>query len=555
MLGKLISSSKTLNGVYRAIVIEGEKDMSSSTSSVTSTATSNQTETPTEESSSQAETPTEPSTENSSENSTETPSSETATPEQTPTPSIAEPMNTKCARVYIPALHRTQMPFKLGADGSIEGTIFDSSATSTVPPEPTTNETAGEVVETDTTVTSDTSNIYMKKNDYPIAQICSWSFCPELKMGDQTWVMFENGDAEFPVVIGSLGAVLPDIESIKASAAANSMFGGTYVGGTTGNPDADYIFIEAIKQGVSIAGGCGILANIEKESNFSVELNNGDGGLASGLCQWHPDRWANCETHCKDNNLDPKTIEGQTSFLISELKGYPDLWNLLCSAPQTEDGAYNCGYKFCFDFERPANKETKSVERGNLAKTKYFPIFGSGKIENGVYQSGATNITVDGNTTYYNGLIRCITGTDAGYSADEGLDISAPIGTPVYAPCNGIIRYSEYGHTPWGVSKWGSRHDDTPYSIGINMDTSVSYAGKNINYIFLTHLSKLVYNIPDGSGGRPVSTGELIAYSGTANNSPHLHIGLSNRNWDPLRNDEVRAFFNSAYGQKWEVGK
>ena len=381
MLRKLISSSKTLNGVYRAIVIEGEKDMSSTIASTTTSAK------------------TAPEEQNTEENNTETPSSDAATPEQTPTPSITEPLNTKCARVYIPALHRTQMPFKLGADGSIEEAIFESSAVSTVPPEPTTNETAGEVIETDTTVTSDISSIYMKKNDYPIAQICSWSFCPELKMGDQTWVMFENGDAEFPVVIGSLGAVLPDIESIKAAAAANSMLGGTYVGGTTGNPDADYIFMEAVRQGVSIAGGCGILANIEKESNFSVELNNGDGGLASGLCQWHPDRWANCERHCRDNNLDPKTIEGQTSFLISELKGYPDLWDLLCNAPQTEDGAYDCGYQFCFDFERPANKQTKSVERGDLAKTKYFPIFGSGKIENGVYQAPsnyAITINLDG---------------------------------------------------------------------------------------------------------------------------------------------------------------
>lgn len=237
MLRKLISSSKTLNGVYRAIVIEGEEDMSPGSTSTTTSTIETESGTETQTENSQEEN-------NKVENSAETPSNETATPEQTPTPPVAEPLNTKCARVYIPALHRTQMPFKLGAEGSIEGTIFESSAVSTIPAEPTTNETAGEVVETDTTVTSDTSNIYMKKNDYPLAQICSWSVCPKLKMGDQTWVMFENGDAEFPVVIGSLGAILPDIESLKTSA----MSGVAGVGRSVDIPDDLGLYITYMGQ-------------------------------------------------------------------------------------------------------------------------------------------------------------------------------------------------------------------------------------------------------------------------------------------------------------------
>jgi len=166
-----------------------------------------------------------------------------------------------------------------------------------------------------------------------------------------------------------------------------------------------------------------------------------------------------------------------------------------------------------------------------------------------------TIISNSGGFILYNGLIRCMNGKDAGYEADEGLDIAAPIGTEIYSPCNGIIRYSEYGHTPWGISKFGADRKDTPYSIGINMSTSVNYAGKNISYIFLTHLSKLKYNVPDGSGGRTVKQGELIGWSGTANSSPHLHIGLSPSSWSPLRNNQVRSFFNSKYGQTWEVGK
>lgn len=166
-----------------------------------------------------------------------------------------------------------------------------------------------------------------------------------------------------------------------------------------------------------------------------------------------------------------------------------------------------------------------------------------------------TVITIDGDTKYYNGLIRCINGTDAGYVGDEGLDVGAPIGTPVYAPCDGTIRYSEFGHTPWGQTKWGPNRDDTCYSIGIDMSKSVSYAGKTISYIFLTHLSKLIYNVPSGSGGRAVKAGELIAYSGTANGSPHLHIGLSPSSWNPLTMQQTRDFFASSLGETWVVGK
>ena len=155
---------------------------------------------------------------------------------------------------------------------------------------------------------------------------------------------------------------------------------------------------------------------------------------------------------------------------------------------------------------------------------------------------------------FYNGLIRCIDGTDAGYEADEGLDVAAPIGTPVYSPCDGTFVYSERGHTPWGIDKFGRKKDDTPYSIGINMNTPVQYGGKTISYIFLTHLSKLVYHIPKGQGGQTVTAGQHIAYSGTANDSPHLHIGLSPSSWNPLRNNQVRAFFASQYGEAWKVG-
>lgn len=148
----------------------------------------------------------------------------------------------KNVRIYIPALHRTQMPFKLSADGSIEGCVFktvsqsitnvsssnsstDSEETNeesdgnTTPAEgeetSTTSEESQDVVEDTTEDTSESlpAGLYMKKNDYPVAPISCWEVCPQLETGDQVWVIFENGDAEFPIVVGSLGAVLPSLSS------------------------------------------------------------------------------------------------------------------------------------------------------------------------------------------------------------------------------------------------------------------------------------------------------------------------------------------------------
>ena len=294
----------------------------------------------------------------------------------TPTDSKNSNVAQKSCRLYIPALHREQMPFKLSDSGEIQGCIFDLT-----PEENKQND-----------------SLTMQKENYPIAQVCSWGVCPQFTMGEQVWIMFENGDSEFPVVIGNLAATLP---------------------------------------------------------------------------------------------------------LSSELTLIP-------------------------------NSEYSAINPLEILET---------------------TITFVNGQKFYNNLMRPISGVDRGYAADEGLDIVAPIGTPIYSPCDGTFVYSEFGHTPWGRTKFGTKKDDTAYSIGININTPFNYAGKTISYIFLTHLSKLVYNIPSGKGGQQVKAGELIAYSGTANDSPHLHIGLSPANWNPLRNDEVRAVFGSTYGQTWEVGK
>lgn len=115
-----------------------------------------------------------------------------------------------------------------------------------------------------------------------------------------------------------------------------------------------------------------------------------------------------------------------------------------------------------------------------------------------------------------------------GYAGDTGLDIGVPVGTPCYAVADGWIVYSEPGHTPW-VADAAHPHD-TANSVLLSLKEPFSYKGHRVTYAWYTHLSKLAHRVPDGSTPLEVKAGDLIGWTGTGNNNPHLHLGLiSNR--------------------------
>ena len=157
------------------------------------------------------------------------------------------------------------------------------------------------------------------------------------------------------------------------------------------------------------------------------------------------------------------------------------------------------------------------------------------------------------------GLQRPIaTGTEAGYISDSGLDISAPVSTPVLAAAGGKVIYAEAGHTKW------QRRDpatgkpiDTSYSVLIELDTPITYKdGRRAKYIWYTHMSKLAVEKADGDGQEiRIKPGQVIGYSGTANDSPHLHFGvLINRAQDEgdyFTPAEVREMLGIKEQDKW----
>lgn len=151
----------------------------------------------------------------------------------------------------------------------------------------------------------------------------------------------------------------------------------------TGDTKEIYNFLVS-KMGLNSAAACGVLANIECESDFNYNLY-GDNGTSYGICQWHNERLTNMKNYCAKNDLDWTSLEGQLYFLKYELNtnksdtGY--IIDKLKDVANTANGAYDAAYDWCYYFERPANKESKSNSRGNLAKNTYWPKFGNMPVE------------------------------------------------------------------------------------------------------------------------------------------------------------------------------
>ena len=132
-------------------------------------------------------------------------------------------------------------------------------------------------------------------------------------------------------------------------------------------------------------------------------------------------------------------------------------------------------------------------------------------------------------------------GSCGGYAGDTGLDIMGRF-QPVYAIGDGVLEYSEWGHTLWRGP------DDTAYSVRLRLDHPITFGTHRVTHAYYTHLSAVVTVQPEASPTKKhVSAGERIATSGVANHVAHLHLGLllddevEQDSWTfILREDEVR---------------
>lgn len=137
------------------------------------------------------------------------------------------------------------------------------------------------------------------------------------------------------------------------------------------NEEKCYMFLTR-EMGLNTAAASGILANIYRESSFNPDA----GSSYYGLCQWGGGRLTNLRSFCSSNGYSASSLEGQLRFLAHELEqSYSSVLRYLQGVDNSAQGAYDAGYYFCYNFERPANRESSSVSRGELARDTYYPKY------------------------------------------------------------------------------------------------------------------------------------------------------------------------------------
>ncbi|MBQ1411927.1 MAG: peptidoglycan-binding protein [Clostridia bacterium] len=129
------------------------------------------------------------------------------------------------------------------------------------------------------------------------------------------------------------------------------------------------------------AAACGVLANMEYESNFRPTMV-GDKGTSYGICQWHYSRRTDLMIYCMGHGYDYTSLDGQLRFLEYELKTNSKyrkyVYNKLMSVPNTAQGAYDAGFAWCYYFEIPSNYQSVSYSRARLAMNTYWPAYKNG---------------------------------------------------------------------------------------------------------------------------------------------------------------------------------
>ena len=141
------------------------------------------------------------------------------------------------------------------------------------------------------------------------------------------------------------------------------------------NANAIYYFLRN-DMGLHSAAAVGILTNAFSESTFRPDAL-GDGGTSYGIFQWHAGRWEKLKNYCNDHGYDWHTLDGQLHYLKHETDNdYPNTMAAIRGTSNDADGAWYSAYCFCKNFEVPADTIAKSQQRGDLARDKFWPIYG-----------------------------------------------------------------------------------------------------------------------------------------------------------------------------------
>ena len=154
----------------------------------------------------------------------------------------------------------------------------------------------------------------------------------------------------------------------------------TPVSAAGGKSDESQVFSYLTRElGFNSAASCGIMSNIEHESDFNPRLVIIDcnGRPSGGLCQWNGGRFSSLMNYCSSNGFDYLSIQGQLEYLKHELQGrdFKHIYDYMKNVPNTKEGAYNAGYYWCYYFVIPSNRASRSSSRASAAVNNYWPVY------------------------------------------------------------------------------------------------------------------------------------------------------------------------------------
>lgn len=273
----------------------------------------------------------------------------------------------------------------------------DTSSTKTV-----------ETTVTETISTGGDSSLYTDAMKYyPKASICSWQVRTPLATGDAVYIMFENGNINYPVIVGQLGTTLP-LGTIGGGSSGdsndNSNSSGTI--SISGDDTSRYIWNYFSQKLGNDYGVAGLMGNLAAESGLHPDRLQGDipysdksvqytqtvdngtvseydfvhkgpGGGGYGLAQWtYYSRKQNMYNKWKSNSSYSSIgcVELGCDFLWDELNSY-GLTDALKNAKSIKEASN----VILLQFEKPADQGPSVQElRASMGQDIYNTHAGGG---------------------------------------------------------------------------------------------------------------------------------------------------------------------------------
>ena len=428
------------------------------------------------------------------------------------------------ARLYIPSICNNSIPCPLYSDGSLNTSVYNNN------------------------INSYFQARWVNPNLSQLSSASGPVAC---------WVIFENGNINYPVIIAYFSnVVLTGALSFSSGAPGN-----TYSGGVLENANAMAIFNRLIWNGASIGGACALLGMIFGESSYDPTLTNSIGAI--GICQWlfgRKDTLINggpvgIKYWSKPTNyLDLNT---QVDYLVYELKYRgtykAPTWDEISKEYNNENDILDLLYRLVRYFEIPFGSEDPNylsteeklaaaalsdskleLEYENYKNRKTeaitcWNILKNGTIQNGKYVNTIGNVVVnekgfawpvEKGQTNWNTLTAGY-GYYPGGAAHSGIDIGVLRNSNCVAIANGIVTLTGYYNASGRYV--GSSDSSRCYWV------HVYHEEYNITARYL-HL-----NFEEGilvNEGDVVTTGQVICKSGNTGNTsgPHLHFDIQNGN-------------------------